>query len=346
MYLSSRTSKLVLLWAFIFVLGTFFSTACKPKTVVLPPPVPTPTPVVPPGSIVFVQRGHLVRLDLDSSQSTPLTSGKSTEWYPACSPKGDQVVYWSNAVDSNSDSKSETGVYNLWKVNLDGSNRVQITYDETNSLKTSDQNLLVNDAPSWSFDGKKILYSLEGDIWMMDSDGYNPESVLLGHSALCPQFSPDGKSIMFISNADDTVYNIWTVAIPDKSLKKLTAYTDWNVGSPSFSMDGKKILFNLYREDTTQVYTIDAADGTNPINITNNNRSLCPKFAQNDRKILYCTYGTGDDVSLDIFMANNNGTESKSLNLEGGASPSWAPARVLLAPASLPTAALPTPLGK
>jgi hypothetical protein len=61
---------------------------------------------------------------------------------------------------------------------------------------------------------------------------------------------------------------------------------------------------------------------------------------------LYSTYGTGDDVSLDVFITNSNGTESKSLNLEGGASPSWAPARVLLAPASVPTAALPTPVGK
>lgn len=340
-------SRLSLLWVFLFLLGAAFTTACKPKKVELPPPTPIPTPVVPPGSIVFVQRGHLVRLDLDSSQITPLTSGKSTEWYPACSPKGDQVVYWSNAVDRDDHNKSDTGVYNLWKINLDGSNRVQLTFDETNSLKSADQNLLVNNTPSWSSDGKKILYCASGDIWMMDSDGYNPETLLLGHSALCPQFSPDGKSIIFINNIDDAVYNIWTMSVSDKSLTKLTAYTDWNVGSPSFSMDGSKILFNLYRSNTTQVYTINAKDGENPVNITNDNRSLCPKFAQNDRKILYCSYGTGEDVALDIFIANSNGTESKSLNLEGGSSPSWAPARVLTAiPSILPTAALPAPMGK
>jgi Tol biopolymer transport system component len=342
----SKFKKWFVLGIILLALSGVFSTACKHKQVELPPPVPTPTPVIPPGSVVFVQRGHLVRLDLDSSQVTPLTSGKSTEWYPACSPKGDQVVYWSNAVDTNDNSKSETGVYNLWKINLDGSNRTQITFDETNSLKTSDQNLLLNDAPSWSSDGKKIIYSLEGDIWMIDSDGFNPETLLLGHSALCPLMSPDGKTVIYITNADDTVYNIWSVTLPEKSLKKLTAYTDWNVGSPSFSMDGKKILFNLYRANTTQVYTINAADGTNPVNLTSNNRSLCPKFAQIDRKILYCSYGTGDDVSLDIFLANNNGTEAKSLNLIGGASPSWAPARILLAPVTAPVAGLPTPVGK
>ncbi len=344
---SSAFSKLALLWVFVLIFGTVFSTACKPKKVDIPPPVPTPTPVLPSGSVVFVQRGHLVRLDLDSSQTTPLTSGKSTEWYPACSPKDGQVVYWSNAVDTDSNSKSDSGVYNLWKINLDGSNRVQLTFDETNSLKSGDQNLLVNDAPSWSFDGKKIIYSIEGDIWMMDSDGFNPETLLLDHSALCPQFSPDGKSILFITDLDNNVYNIWTMSLSDKSLKKLTAYTDWNVGSPSFSMDGRKILFNLYRSNTTQVYTIDAADGGNPVNITNDNRSLCPKFAQNDRKILYCSYGTGEDVALNIYLANNNGTESKNLNVEGGASPSWALARVVTGGASpIPTAGLPTPVGK
>ena len=45
--------------------------------------------------------------------------------------------------------------------------------------------------------GKKILYSFNGDIWMMDSDGFNPETLLLGHSALCPTFSPDQKSVAF-----------------------------------------------------------------------------------------------------------------------------------------------------
>lgn len=314
----------------VFALG--ISTGCKKKTPPPPPPPPTPTPVIPPGSVVMVQRGHLVRLDLETSQSTPLTGGKSTEWFPVCSPNGDQVIYWSNA---------EGGIYNLWRINLDGTQRTQLTFDETNSLRTGDQNLLVNAAASWSKEGKRILYAVEGNIWAMDSDGYNPETLLNGHSGLCPVFSPDGKTVILISNFEDSVYNLWALTLSDKTLKKLTNYTDWSVGSPSFSTDGHKILFSLYRSNITQVYTVDP-DGQNPINLTNNNRSLCPRFAQNDRKVIFCSYGMGDEeTDLNVYLMNANGSDAntaKALTTDGGTSPSWAPARILTI--------LPTPVGK
>ena len=327
--------KFSLCLIFLLLFSLLAATGCKKKMEAPPPPPPTPTPVVPAGSVVFIQKGHLARLDLESSQITPLTSGKSTEWFPACSPKGDQVLYWSNFSEGN----AFQGTYNLWKINLDATSRTQLTFEETDSLQTGDQNLRINAAASWSPDGRKIFYSINGDIWMMDSEGYNPESVLLSHNALCPVLSPDGKTVVYITNAEDQVFNLWILTLEDKTVKKITNYTDWNVGSPSYSMDGKKILFNLYRANVTQVYTVNAADGTEPLNLTNNNRSLCPKFAMNDRKIVYCSFGTGDDLGLNLFIVNSNGTETKALTTEGGSSPSWAPARVVTAP-------LPTPVGK
>jgi Tol biopolymer transport system component len=337
----------------LLLIGTFGAWGCRPKKMEAPPPPPTPTPVIPAGSLVYVQRGHLVRLDLESSQNVPLTSGKSTEWFPACSPKGDQVAYWSNA---------EKGIYNLWMINLDGSNRLQLTFDEESALGAEEQNLLLNDSPAWSSDGKKIIYSLAGELWQMDSDGYNPETLLTGHHAFCPSFSPDGKSILFVSMGEDTVYNLWAMSLSDRSLKKLTNYSDWNVGSPSYSMDGKKIIFNLYRENQTQVYTVND-DGSNPLNLTNNNRSLCPRFALKDHKLVFCSFETGVDVGLTIDEANINGTEIKPLVTGNASSPSWAPARVVTettptpspstagnsptpAPAPTPIAGLPTPIGK
>ena len=207
---------------------------------------------------------------------------RAQEWFPSCSPDGSQVAYWSNAGN---------GVYNLWKRTLDGQNPVQLTFNETNAIGSNEQNLLVNDAPSWSQDGKKILYTLDGDIWMIDSDGYNPRTLLTGHSALCPVLFPDGKSVLYLSNADDQAYNLWTVELLEKTVKKLTQYTDWSVGSPSLSADGHKILMNLYRGNTTQIYTLDA-DGTNPVVLTSSNHNLCPRFAMADKKVVYCGWLT------------------------------------------------------
>ena len=317
------------LLALLTVAAGFCAFSCKKKEVYVPPVVATPVPAAPAGLVIFVQRGHLAMIDLASSEVTPLTSGTSTEWFPAASPKGDEAVYWSNA---------EGGVYQLWKIDLGGSHhREQLTFDETNSLKTNDQNLLINDSPSWSADGQKIIYAIEGDIWMMDSDGYNPETLLSGHSAICPVISPDGKSVLYLSNAGDSVYNIWVLNLSDKSTTKLTNYTDWNVGSPSYSTDGRKILFNLYRANMTQIYTIDS-DGGNPVNFTTNTHSLCPRFAQGDKKIVYCS-STDEDDALNLDIADESGANVKQLTEDGGTSPSWAPA--------LPAAvSLPTPIGK
>jgi Tol biopolymer transport system component len=346
-------------------LGMMGSFGCHPKKVEAPRPIPTPVPTLPPGSVVFVQRGHLARLDLETSQITPLTSGISTEWFPSCSPRGDQVIYWSNAGQTESakvDSAPSESVYNLWKINLDGTQRIQLTYDETTSLRTSGQNHLVNDAPSWSPDGMKILYATNGDIWTMDSDGFNQETILSGHSASCPVYSPDGKSVLFISNSEDPVYNLWSLTLSDQTLKKLTNYTDWSVGSPSFSRDGIAILFNLYRSNITQIYTIKP-DGSNPINVSNNNSThyLCPRFGQTNSKIFYCASDASDESLFNIYSANivktvdkSSGADSeglaepKALTTEGGFDPSWAPALTNV-PSTLKTptpAPAPTPIIK
>jgi len=314
---------------FFIVLGLVLASVggCNHKVVQQAPTTPTPVPPPPAGSVVFVERGHLVRLDLTTSQTVPLTSGQSTEWFPACSPDGSQVAYWSNYDPAGSGK----GVYNLWKRNLDGQNPLQLTFNEISSLGSSEQNLLVNDAPSWSADGKKIIYALDGDIWMVDADGYNPNTLLTGHASLCPSLFPDGKSVLYLSNEDDQVYNLWTEDLLDKTVKKLTQYTDWNVGSPSLSPDGKKILLNLYRGNTTQIYTLDA-DGTNPINLTSSTHNLCPRFAMGDKRVVYCGWVNTVDDGLNLFLINANGTDSKAISADFGSSPSWAPAHVVSAP--------------
>jgi Tol biopolymer transport system component len=316
----------------LFCLGLFLGpVGCKKKEVPPPPPIPTPTPVIPMGSLVFVQQGHLARLDIEAKQVVPLTSGKSMEWFPAVSPDGTKVAYWSNA---------KTEIYNLWKINTDGTGRVALTENDSHALRTEDQNLLINTAPVWSPDGARIFYSQAGDIWVIDLDGFNPESILMGKEALCPALSPDGKTLLYISRLDDPVFNLWSMNLSDRSLKKVTEYTDWNVGSPSYSPDGRKVLFNLYRSNTTQVYTIDATGG-NPLNLTTNSRSLCPRFAVKDRRLVYCSFETTSEGDLlNLYMANANGTEPKALTTAGGTSPSWAPA------VPLPAAGLPTPIGK
>ncbi len=320
-------------WFPLFFLCVAFLTTglsgCKQEPPPPPPPAPVPTPLPPAGNVVFIMGGHLFKIDLKiSKETTPLTSGTSTEWFPSISPLGDEVLYWSNSGPS--------GIYNLWKIRIDGTGRTQLTFNEVNAITQSSQNLLINNAASWAFDAKRIVYSLDGDIWMMDPDGFNPETVLLGYGAFCPSFSPDGKTVIFIAKKDDPVYNIWAVTLQDRSVRKITSYTDWNVGSPSYAPNGAKILYNLYKESTSQVYVCQA-DGSTPFNITNDNKSLMPRWAENGRKIVYCSPKPGE-IALNVVLMNDNGTDPKPITSNVGTSPSWGPQYL--------TVALPTPVGK
>lgn len=305
---------------------------CKKEVPPPPPPPPTPTPQPPAGNVVFIQGGHLLKIALKGMEIVPLTSGKSTEWFPAVSPLGDEVLYWSNAASG----QEEEGVYNLWKIRIDGTGRTQLTSNETNAINHASQNLLMNNAPAWSSDAKKIVYSLDGDIWMMGPDGFNPETVLLGYGAFCPSFSPDGKTVLFVSRKGDPVFNLWTVNLNDRTVKKLTNYTDWNVGSPSFSPNGQKILYNLYKESVTQVY-VCSADGSSPLNLTSDNKSLMPRWAENGHKVVYCS-AQGDGPGLSVFIMNENGTDPKPVTGSQATSPSWGPQYL--------TIPLPTPITK
>jgi hypothetical protein len=80
------------------------------------------------------------------------------------------------------------------------------------------------------------------------------------------------------------------------------------------------------------------ADGTNPVNFTNSTHSLCPKFAQADRRIVYC-FAAGEDDTLNIYEAAASGADITALTTDGGTSPSWTPALQS-------SVVLPTPVGK
>ncbi|MEM9417424.1 MAG: hypothetical protein AAGA25_00035 [Planctomycetota bacterium] len=155
---------------------------------------------------------------------TQITRGET----PAISPEGEHIAYI-NPDDGN-----------LWVIDPDGSNRIQLTSGANAIMKRYRQSLtnterMLFDAnrtadleliksfsnPSWSPDGKFILYtSMEGtdptgrpneDIWMMRADGTNKQQLTTnGSSDRFPLMSPDGKEIYFLSNRGES-WSIWRI---------------------------------------------------------------------------------------------------------------------------------------
>ena len=101
---------------------------------------------------------------MDSTGDNPLrlTYNSVPDYYPAISPDGNKIVFSSNN--------------ELWIMNTDGSNSIQLTIEGGTE-------------PAWSPDGTKIVYhryryreysSTNGTLWLMNADGTNQQPLTFG----------------------------------------------------------------------------------------------------------------------------------------------------------------------
>jgi len=143
---------------------------------------------------------------------------------PAISADGSQVAF-------TSDDSVGLGKFNLWTVNMDGSNPTQITSPSTGHFD-----------PAWSPDGEWIAYTRDRgtidqstccDLWMVRPDGSDVTS--LGVSGVNPAWSPDGSLIAY-----ERPSGIWVVGVSGGVPIKLTSS---GAQFPAWSPDGDDVAY-------------------------------------------------------------------------------------------------------
>ena len=197
------------------------------------------------------------------------------------------------------------GDSDIYIINPDGTGLLNITDDEYNNF-----------LPSWSPDGRKIVYTSrpEDDIYIIDINGKNKRNLTNSSNyASFPDWSPDGEKIIYMSetNTNKQEYNIFVINTDGSNLIQLTDNSCVNT-YPKWSPDGNKIAFISNRNGSFDLFTMDV-NGRNVkylATLTNIQtldiiEALSLSWSPDGSKIAFTAESQGN---FDIFTINVDGT--------------------------------------
>ncbi len=191
----------------------------------------------------------IFKVDTNGRITKQLTKTKGYDAEATLSPKGDKIVFTS----------MRDGDLELYTMDLDGKKVKRITHS------------LGYDGGAWfSPDGNKIIWRAsrpkteaeiaeyqsllkenlvaptQMEVWIADADGSNAHSITnLKQANWAPNFTPDGKKVLFCSNHEykrGFPFNMYLVDLNGDNIEKISRDKGFDA-FPMFSPDGKKIVF-------------------------------------------------------------------------------------------------------
>jgi Tol biopolymer transport system component/DNA-binding winged helix-turn-helix (wHTH) protein len=167
--------------------------------------------------------------EADAARAHKITFGTGAYLDVCYTPDG-RIVYASQA----------GGNWDIWVMNADGGGRQQLTAEAG-----------INAHPHVSPDGRHIVFASNRagvfNIWRMDSDGGNPARLTAGGGEKFPQWSPDGRWVVYNSvSPDENLYSLWKVSVDGGEPVQLT---DTDCERPAVSPDGKRVA--SFHRDTS-----------------------------------------------------------------------------------------------
>jgi TolB protein len=264
--------------------------------------------------IYFVsdRTGHkeIWMMDFDGRNQRQITRFGSTSLQPAISPDGSKIAFVSYA-------RVTPGIF-------------VFSVDPARDLRFYNQRASVNETPSFTPDGKQIIYasSAPGNrccrIYLanLDGTGFRPitESTLIDVE---PKVNPKtGSTVVFVSGRSGP-QQVYLMNIDGTGIERLTP-GEGEASNPSWNPDGQHIAFSWTRgfaAGNWNVFIMDVASRS-PIQLTHSEgRNENPVWAPDGNHLVFASTRTR---GYQIYTMLANGTQVQQLTTQGhNQSPVW-----------------------
>jgi Tol biopolymer transport system component len=226
---------------------------------------------------------------------------------PAVSPDGTQIAFTRPDAHNNFE--------NIHVMNADGSNVRNLTPGQEGA-----------GTATWSPDGLKIAYVLQGNIYVINADGSNLIALTateFGANTM-PAWSPDGSRIAFVSTRDGP-WAIYSMAVDGSDLRSVTTPTSGvDEYSPAWSPDGQRLVFVRGALGYFELYLVNA-DGSGEVQLTADGAAnFEPDWSPDGTKIVFDGNRVGSSREH-IYTINADGTDERQLTSDATSDrdPSW-----------------------
>ena len=206
---------------------------------------------------------RIVTSAIDGSDLRKLTKNKAVDAYPAWSPDGTQIVFYS-------DRDLSAGFFHMYIMDSDGSNERSLV----SSVMSTEH------PPVWSPDGSRIAFVTFQAGFVGGESGNRPDRhivhtirpdgsglIELGDAASSPAWSPDGRRIAFVREEGDETRGLYTMD-PDGGDQRLLWSFDRNhrlwYNNLSWSPDGSEILYGVSYAPFLVPVVVVGVDGSGP----------------------------------------------------------------------------------
>jgi Tol biopolymer transport system component len=297
---------------------------------------PTADPAVDP--VRAWSAAEIYLMDGDGMNPRRLTENNYSDGFPALSPDGRKIVFDSNRLRADGEPLNTS---DLFLMNADGTGQIPLTRGSSATWSANSEQIAFHASASGKGQPINALpgaATTDSDIFVMSVDDFvkhraRPKNLTNNPAAIDddPDWSPRGRQILFTSHAVTDVTDnhataeIYVVDADGASKPQRLTNNAEEERAPSWSADGKRIVFCCRRGGADLEICIMNSDGTGQVQLTDNTiGDLTPSWSPDGKQIVFHRR-VGGPGNFQLFLINADGTGEKQLTSPPGlnAFPNW-----------------------